>query len=157
MPDLLAPIMSRFANLTMTGDGLPEIRSLSYLGFESDYIDPLPDSGWPWCWSSRACWRPVATRRCSPALMRALRRFKGDLRAEGLRTRFVAADLYGGPCTRTAASSSPLRQFFREVKAVFPRFEGAVLVGNFPEATIVRSVAWAPGFINPPSSRSGRR
>ncbi len=47
MSDLIGPIMSRYANFTMTGDGLAEINSLAYLGFESEF--PRPGAG------SKAC------------------------------------------------------------------------------------------------------
>ena len=34
MPDLISP---------MTGDGVPEIQSLAYVGFESDFADSRPE------------------------------------------------------------------------------------------------------------------
>jgi len=42
MPDLLAPIMSRYTDYSMTSDGIPEITSLAYSSFERSYADPLP-------------------------------------------------------------------------------------------------------------------
>ena len=42
MADLLAPIMNQYANFARTNDGLAEINSFAYMGFESAYADPLP-------------------------------------------------------------------------------------------------------------------
>ncbi|MDQ4145865.1 MAG: hypothetical protein M3198_19385 [Actinomycetota bacterium] len=39
-----------------------------------------------------------------------------------------------------------LRRFFQDVRSAFPRLEGVLLVGNFPEATLVRKVSWSPGY-----------
>ena len=81
----------------------------------------------------------------SAELLHCLQRFKGDLRAEGLFTRFIIADLYHGPVHKDGRIVLALRAFFREVKSSFVNFEGAILVGNFPEASLVRKAAWSPG------------
>lgn len=149
MPDAIARIMSRFANLALTGDGLPEIETLHYLPFESSF--PAPTS------AQRLALVLVEPRLLAPGgnaalgdrLMRALRRFKTDLRGEGLTTRFIAAGVYGGAVHKDGRIVLALRQFLREVRSSFARLEGVILVGNYPEATLVRSVAWCPGFINP--------
>ncbi|MEJ7678275.1 MAG: hypothetical protein WKG06_10525 [Segetibacter sp.] len=39
-----------------------------------------------------------------------------------------------------------LREFFREIKSTFINFEGAILIGNFPEASLVRKVSWSPDW-----------
>jgi hypothetical protein len=149
MSDLISPIMSRYANFTMTSDGLAEINSLTYLGFESDFADPLPDQRLALVLVEPRLLAPSGDPALQPALMQSLRRLKGDLRAEGLLTRFIAADLYGGPLHKDGRVVLAVRQFFRDVRGVFSRFEGALLIGNFPEPTLVRNVVWAPGFISP--------
>jgi hypothetical protein len=149
MADLLAPIISRYTNYTMTGDGIPEINSLAYIPFESGY-DETPSGG-------RLALVLIEPRlldvTSNPGfhteLLRCLQRFKGDLRAEGLHTRFIVADLYRGPVHKDGQSVLALRQFFREVKSSFTSFEGAILIGNFPEASLVRRVSWCPGFLSP--------
>ncbi len=149
MTDLITPIMARFANFAMTSDGLPEINALTYLGFESDFADPLPTQRLALVLVEPRLLATAGDPAKHQALVQRLRRFKGDLRAEGLLTRFIAADLYGGAVHKDGRIVLALRQVFRDVKAVYSKFEGVVLVGNFPEATLARNVAWAPGFINP--------
>jgi hypothetical protein len=145
MVDSLSPIMTRYTNYTMTGDGLPEINSLTYLPFENKYADS-PASGRlalvliePRLLDSTG----DATLRAD--LVRRFQRLKGDLRAEGLYTRFILTDLYRGTVHKDGRIVLALRQFFREVKSSFVNFEGVILVGNFPEATLVRRVSWSPG------------
>lgn len=147
MTDLLSQIMARYTNYAMTGDGLPEINSLNYLPFESSYSDP-PASG-------RLGLVLVEPRLLDPTtgdrtllrdLVRRLQRLKGDLRAEGLYTRFILTNVYHGTAHKDGRIILALRQFFREVKSAFINFEGAILVGNFPEASLVRRVSWCPGF-----------
>jgi hypothetical protein len=149
MADLIAPLLSRYANFAMTGDAIPEINSLTYLGFESEFADPVPGQRLALVLVEPRLLVPGGDPASQPALMRCLRRLKADLRAEGLLTRFIAADLYRGPVHKDGRIVLAVRQFFRDVKAAFRNFEGAILVGNFPEATLVRNVAWAPSFINP--------
>ncbi|MFQ4138420.1 hypothetical protein PGN35_019080 [Nodosilinea sp. PGN35] len=149
MTDVLLPIMTRYTNYTMTGDALPEINSLSYLPFESNYADP-PVSGR----LALVLVEPRLLESTGDATLRAdlvqrLQRLKGDLRAEGLHTRFILANLYRGTVHKDGRIVLALRQFFREVKSSFTNFEGALLIGNFPEASLVRRVAWCPGFLTP--------
>jgi hypothetical protein len=150
MADLLAPIMSRYTNYAMTSDGIPEINSLAYVPFEGGYPDPLPTQRLALVLIEP---RLLDAAKGNPAfgteLMRCLRRFKGDLRAEGLLTRFITANLYRGPVHKDGRIVLALRRFFREVKSAFVNFEGAILIGNFPEASLVRRVSWCPGFLSP--------
>jgi hypothetical protein len=44
MSDQLVSIASNYTNFAMTADGIPEINSLSYLPFESEYPAPLASS-----------------------------------------------------------------------------------------------------------------
>ena len=149
MSDLLAPIMNRYTNYAMTGDGIPEINSLSYLSFESGYTDPLPEQRLALILVEPRLFEPTGNPAFRADLMRCLQRFKGDLRAEGLLTRFISANLYRGPVHKDGRIVLALRRFFREVKASFVNFEGVILVGNFPEASLVRRVSWCPGFLSP--------
>jgi len=149
MPDLLVPIMSQYTNYAMTGDGIPEINSLSYLSFESGYTDPLPAQRLALILVEPRLFEPTGNPAFRADMMRCLQRFKGDLRAEGLLTRFISANLYRGPVHKDGRIVLALRRFFREVKASFVNFEGVILVGNFPEASLVRRVSWCPGFLSP--------
>lgn len=149
MSDLLAPIMSRYTNYAMTSDGIPEINSLSYISFESGYADPLPTQRLALVLIEPRLLQSIGNPALRTDLMRCLQRFKGDLCAEGLFSRFITANLYGGPVQKDGRIVLSLRRFFRDVKATFVNFEGVILVGNFPEATLVRTVSWCPGFLTP--------
>lgn len=149
MSDLLTPVMNRYSNYAMTGDGIPEINSLSYLPFENGYADPLPAQRLALVLIEPRLLEPTGTPSFRADLNRCLQRFKGDLRAEGLLTRFITANLYRGPVHKDGRIVLALRRFFKDVKVVFPNFEGVILMGNFPEASLVRRVSWCPGFLTP--------
>jgi hypothetical protein len=149
MSDLLIPIMSQYANFAMTGDGIPEINSLAYMPFEGGYTDPLPTQQVVLVLIEPRLLQTAGNSALRTDLLRCLQRFKGDLRGEGLFSRFITANLYGGPVHKDGRIVLALRRFFRDVKASFINFEGVVMIGNFPEATLVRTVSWCPGFLNP--------
>src|SRR6266540_2305380 len=110
MADELLPIMSSYANSSMTSDGYPEINSLTYMPFESEYGDP-----------------PTSARLVLVLVEPRLLAETGDVKLR-------------------AALISRLRRFLHDVKARFPQFEGVILVGNFPEASLTRRVAWANDY-----------
>ena len=145
MADILMPILSSYANFCMTADRVPEIIGLRYLSFESNFPDL--DA------SSRLVIVLVEPRlievgddiNLQTEFINSLIRYKADLRAEGLLSRFILADVYKGPIHKDGQTVLAIRHFFKTVRTSFANFEGAVLIGNFPEATLVRKVCWAPG------------
>lgn len=149
MTDVLLPILNRYTNYAMTGDGLPEINSLTYLSFEHTYANPPATGRLALVLIEPRLLDSPGNASLRSDLVRRLQRLKGDLRAEGLHTRFILADLYRGPAHKDGRTVLALRQFFREVKSTFVNFEGVLLVGNFPEASLVRRVSWCPGFSAP--------
>ena len=149
MPDLLLTIANRYTNFAVTGDSIPEIDSLTYMAFESEYDEPGFDARLAIVLVEPRILNATAGSSLHADLLRSLHRCKGDLRAEGLQSRFLLANLYRGPVHKDGQIVLALRRFFRDVKASFPNFEGAILVGNFPEASLIRRVSWCPGFLNP--------
>lgn len=81
-----------------------------------------------------------------------LARFKGDLKADGMESLVISADLFNSdnvdPSARPTQANSDgatlmgFRRFLKAVKAKYPKLEGVILVGSFPEATIVRKWGW---------------
>lgn len=139
MSILIQGIMNRFQKHDLNGDGDPAIISLSFLNFEQG-SEEIPQT-------ARMVLVLVESRLLSPLagandLQSRLLRFKGDLRAEGLFSRFISADLYQGPRHQDGRTLLALRRFLREVWLTFPNFLGVVLVGSFPEATLVRRTIW---------------
>jgi hypothetical protein len=149
MADLLLPILNQYTNFVRASDGIPEINSLTYMPFESGYSAPPADVRFALVLIEPRLLDATGNAALRPQLLRCLHRFKGDLRAEGLYTRFLLANLYRGPAHKDGSIVLALRRFLGDVKAVFSRFEGVILVGNFPEATLVRRVSWSPGFLSP--------
>jgi len=145
MSDLLAPIIGRYANFAMTSDAIPEINALTYMGFEAAYPDLAPDGRLALVLIEPRLIDTSGDPNLRGALMQRLQRLKGDLRAEGLQSRFLLADLYRGPVHKDGRIVLALRRLFKEVKASFANFEGVLLIGNFPESSLVRRVSWVPG------------
>jgi choice-of-anchor A domain-containing protein len=82
-------------------------------------------------------------------LLNRLRRFKADLVAEGYVPRFALADVYGGSKHQDGKTLLAMRRFLRALKmssvnppqpAPYPAMQGAILVGNFPEAYLGQRV-----------------
>lgn len=141
--------MSRFTGFAMTGDGLPEINSLTYLSFETGYEEPIAGSRLALVLVEPRLLVATGDAGMRNQFLQSLRHLKGDLRAEGLFTKFISADVYRGTVQKDGRVLLAMRRFFRDVKAAFANFEGAILIGNFPEATLVRRVSWTPGFAAP--------
>ncbi len=146
MADELLPIMSSYANSSMTSDGYPEINSLTYMPFESEYGDPPTSARLVLVLVEPRLLAETGDVKLRAALISRLRRFKRDLRADGLHSRFIVANVYSGSIHKDGRIVLALRRFLHDVKARFPQFEGVILVGNFPEASLTRRVAWANDY-----------
>lgn len=145
MSDLLGPIIGRYTNCSIAGDGIPEINALTYMPFENSYPDLTPDGRLALVLIEPRLFDNTGDASLRGALIQRLQRLKGDLRAEGLQSRFLVANLYRGPVHKDGRIVLALRRFLMEVKATFANLEGLILVGSFPESTLVRRVLWNPG------------
>jgi len=91
-----------------------------------------------------------------PDLREELDGYAVQLAADGWNTLCVAARVYAGPRHQDGRTLLALRRFFTAVKHRVPSFTGAVLVGSFPEAYLVRQYNWRqhnPFTINAGTSR----
>lgn len=143
MSAMIQRIMSRYQNYDRNADGDPAIISLSFLNFEQGG-EEIPHN-------ARMVLVLVESRLLIPLagaedLQPQLLRFKGDLRAEGFFSRAIRADLYQGARHQDGRTLLALRSFLRVIWNTFPNFLGVVLVGSFPEATLVRRTIWHPSF-----------
>ena len=100
MSDVIAPIMARFTNFSMAGDGLPEIESLRYLDFESGFPDPRPEQRLALVLVESRLLAPGGNATLRGTLVERLRRLKTDLRAEG---RWVCLNPLGRNCHKTCS------------------------------------------------------
>lgn len=125
MADLIQSLIAKFQNFDRNADGDPAIASLSYLAFESSSEDIPQDA--------RLVLVLVEPRLLNPMpgaedLIPILLRYKGDLRAEGLFSRFIRADVYHGQRHQDGRTLLAMRSFLREVKLSFSKLEGVILV-----------------------------
>jgi hypothetical protein len=147
MADLISNLMDRYGGLSLRGDGAPEINGLQYASFEPGGDDHVPAGArLALVLIEPRILQPIAGLGPDDDLLPRLERLKGDLRAEGLYSRFIVADVYHGSVPKDGSIVLALRRFFIDVKAAFPGFEGAILIGSFPEATLVRRWIWAPDW-----------
>jgi hypothetical protein len=127
------------------GDGTDEIESLAPL-FADELAKPTPNG-------IRLVVvlvekRLLATIPGSPYsandLVSVLNRYRDDLRAQGYVSRTLVADVFSDVSHNARHQDGrtvlALRALLQETRASYPQLQGAVLVGNFPEAMIVRSV-----------------
>jgi hypothetical protein len=75
-------------------------------------------------------------------LIARLKDYHRHLRRDGFTPYFVTADLYDGTVHQDGQTLLALRDVFRSVRAVAPNLQGAVLIGSFPEAMLVRRWVW---------------
>ena len=73
-----------------------------------------------------------------------LERWANDLDSEGCRTEVVSVSLAKGPKHQDGRYILAIRDFLRAANAQ-SRLSGVVLVGHFPDASIVRSTNWRKG------------
>jgi hypothetical protein len=73
-----------------------------------------------------------------PSLMRFVR----DLGRDGYDAILLQAAVYAGPRHQDGRTVLALREFLRQVDSTVPRLAGAILVGNYPEAFLVRQYFW---------------
>jgi hypothetical protein len=77
-----------------------------------------------------------------PDLLPSLRQFAADLAAEGHDAYLVAAQVYSGPRHQDGRTVLAMRAFLRRARREVPDLRGAVLIGDFPEAMLVRQFYW---------------
>ncbi|MBE7559097.1 hypothetical protein HS125_09165 [bacterium] len=71
-----------------------------------------------------------------------MRRYCDDLAADGWRPRLMAAQVYAGTAHQDGCTLLAMRRFLQAVSKADASLAGAVLVGSFPEAMLVRSCNW---------------
>jgi len=75
-------------------------------------------------------------------LMNRLERFNTDLRAQGYDSRFVKVAMRNQPGHRDGEGVLAIRKLLQETRTDHPTLAGAILVGSFPEAMLVRRWIW---------------
>ena len=138
----VAEIVHTFAPFDLDGDGRAEVKALQLLAETGEATAPLVVvlvedglvvDGAP----------PTRTRVVDDAeeLRTRVVRFAADLAADGFRALVVAASVHVGPPHQDGRTVLALRRLFQRVHATSP-MAGAVLVGHFPDALLVRTCNW---------------
>lgn len=133
--------MQRYQNFDLNADSDPSIINLNYLDFEQPAEEISSNSNLVIVLVESRLLEPLQD---SPDLVARLLRLKGDLRAEGLITRFIRANVYRGLRHQDGRTLLAIREFLRDIKNSFHNFSGVLLIGAFPEATLVRRCIWKP-------------
>lgn len=143
-------ILNKFINFSIQNPNEPEISRLTLIDFESNYPVGSTADRMVVVLIDRRILKIEGDQPTREALHLSLETYKRDLIADGILSKFIIADLYNGPSHKDGQIVIAIRRFFQEIKKTYTEFEGAVLVGNFPEASILRRVIWTP-------RRSGKR
>lgn len=146
MADPLIAIMNEFRNYNINGDGAPEINSLTYASFENLNEEIPAGARFALVLIEPRILNTIPGATTNDDLLPRLIRYKADLRADGLYSRFILADVYRGNRHQDGRTVIALRRFLQRVKGAYNKFEGVTLVGSFPEASLVRRWIWAPNF-----------
>ncbi len=127
-----------FSPCDLDGDGTPEIVALHGVGAAGD--------------ETATCVVVLVEARLlrardgvDPASIETLRqridRFAGDLAAEGHRAEIVSAEVHSGPPHQDGRTVLALRRFLAAC-AESRHLAGAILVGHFPDALLLRTCNW---------------
>lgn len=145
--DAIEDLMSEYAEFDRNDDGDPAIK-LHLASFEQNHRRLGGDG--PINYNGRFALVLVESRLVQSGgphdPTSRLERLKADLRAEGLFSFFIEADLYNGPRHQDGRTLLAIRSFLKAMKNFLPNLEGVLLIGSFPEATVVRRTVWAPSF-----------
>lgn len=124
-----ADLVRAFAPFDLDGDGRAEVRRLDAIAVAGDAGQPLVV-----VLVEARLWQ-------APALHAPLRRFAADVAAGGFGVILVAADVHAGPPHQDGRTVLGLRRLFQHLRTAGP-MAGAVLIGRFPDALLVRTCNW---------------
>lgn len=143
MTSSFASLLSQYSHYDRSGDGIEDIESLSLLSFEDDAESVTQDDQLVVVLvEPRLLTDLPGSEYTTDDLLDRLERFRRDLEIDGFTPRFVEASVYNGSQHRDGHTVLAIREFFRDLDDSFTNFEGAILVGSFPEASLVRRWLW---------------
>jgi hypothetical protein len=139
--DPLAALCASFDGFDENRDGVVEIARLEPLATPPS-SPPAPAARLLLVLVEARLLEPLPGAVVAPDLRAALDRYLSDLAGEGWQPRLIAATVYAGERHQDGRTLLALRRFFQRVRELDPSLAGAVLVGAFPEAFLVRNYAW---------------
>ena len=85
---------------------------------------------------------PAVTSPSTAQITQRLRRLKDDLALDGYASRFILLDIARDGRHRDGAGVLAIRRMLQAARQAAPALAGALLIGDFPEAMLVRSWMW---------------
>ncbi|MEL6342487.1 MAG: FG-GAP-like repeat-containing protein [Myxococcota bacterium] len=134
-------LLSTYSGYDYDGDGVDEIDSMNNMSFT--WGNPWSTDRVVVVFVEKRLMAPLSSPTFSTQDLTArLSQLADDLRAEGYTPRFVETDVYDGTRHQDGKTLLAMREFLRDVQTNYPRLEGALLIGSFPEASLVRRWLW---------------
>ncbi len=141
----LADVVKAFAPHDVNGDGIAEVTALRWLHEAGDTKAPLVvvvvERALLECPDEVRHARTRVGPEPEDELRERLLRHAADVAADGFRALVVDASVHGGPPHQDGRTVLALRRLFQRLHAKGP-MAGALLVGHFPDALLVRSCNW---------------
>lgn len=139
----LGGLCARFSEYDHDGDGTSEIESLRLIDSHEAAGKAEAAQDTVLVLVGPRLLGPGTSAEPLPDILPCLRVFGADLAAEGHDVFTVAAGVYAGDRHQDGRTVLALRRLLREAWLRVPSLRGVVLVGDFPEATIVRQFYWS--------------
>jgi hypothetical protein len=137
MSDCFSNILTEFNDYDLDHDGISEIQSLTLLEFEDKSEAVRPNQKFVIILVEPRLLKPLSHSTYAPEhLLQRLSVLKSDLLKEGIQSRFLLAQLYEGPVRQEGKTLLAVREFFKAVRGSYSNFDGAILIGSFPDARI---------------------
>jgi hypothetical protein len=132
-------IMEAFCAFDINGDGTAEINSLTSMMKNPDPYESRPNGVIIVFVDPRLISKDPNIRTPGLAVQLMLGLLGGDLYREGYYPYFVTANVYSGSRHQDGRTLLAMRRFLQQIRRFYP-LSGTLLVGSFPDATIVRTV-----------------
>ena len=137
-------ILSEMKGFDRNGDGTPEIEDLiirdsppvKKLLAESKFVLILVES------RILKDTPGLAYTHSGNDLLARLQRLQNDLAAEGFGSHLVETKVYAGSKHQDGVTVLALRHLLRAFRDKYPKFQGVIFAGSFPEPMIVRRWVW---------------
>ena len=137
--DAIGDVVRSFAPFDLDGDGRAEVRSLACSVEAGESHNPLVV-----VFVEKRLFGagdPTVDGEALARLDTALRRFAQDLANDGFRAVVLDTEVHTGPPHQDGRTVLALRRLLQRLHATAP-LAGAILVGHFPDALLVRTCNW---------------
>lgn len=141
--DDLSEIVNGFSSYDTNSDGFNEVESMTILT-SSNTLPSLDNNSKLLLViiESRLIANDQRLHGENASLVQTMRHYQQMLYEDGWHAVLVEAKIHASERHQDGLSVIALRRMFQKVKCSFPQFGGAVLVGSFPEAMLVRRWIW---------------